>query len=91
MVLCRTGEIYGFGNGMIGNGDVVGSLSPSPLTHIYGAPVISLSCGEQHSMALTNSGVVWSWGNNGFGQLGYNGGDSFRPQVRNSHLEEDRE
>ncbi len=34
--------------------------------------VIEISCGLCHSMALTQSGRVFSWGNNRFGQLGRN-------------------
>jgi alpha-tubulin suppressor-like RCC1 family protein len=32
--------------------------------------VIAISAGGSHSLALKRDGTVWSWGNNGFGQLG---------------------
>ena len=32
--------------------------------------IISISCGIYHTMALTNRGEIYGWGNNGDGQLG---------------------
>ena len=32
--------------------------------------VIAVSCGSRHSAAVTNDNNVWSWGWNGYGQLG---------------------
>lgn len=63
LVLCRTGELYGCGDGRVGNGDVTGCLIPKNITHIYGAPIIKVSsCGSgQHSVVLTSGGVCWSW------------------------------
>lgn len=79
LFLCRTGELYGCGDGWIGNGDVTGKLEPAPIAHIYGAPIVKIACGESHSMALTSGGVVWTWGSNSFGALGFKGPDSYRP------------
>lgn len=33
--------------------------------------VVAVSAGGSHSLAIKKDGTVWSWGNNGFGQLGY--------------------
>src|SRR5437868_2614202 len=52
-----------------GNGDVTGALEPSLLSHIYGAPIARIACGEAHSVALTTSGCIWTWGSNSFGQV----------------------
>ncbi|KAH3732658.1 chromosome condensation regulator [Pelomyxa schiedti] len=32
--------------------------------------ITSVSCGEFHTMAVTNTGRVWAWGYNNYGQLG---------------------
>ena len=32
--------------------------------------VVSVSAGEEHSLALKNDGSIWVVGNNGYGQLG---------------------
>lgn len=33
--------------------------------------VISVALGQSHSLALSDEGEIFSWGNNGYGQLGY--------------------
>ena len=41
---------------------------PSPLG---GERAVSVSAGGYHSLALTGSGAIWSWGQGGLGQLGH--------------------
>ena len=52
---------------------------PTKLEYLYRQKVIKLSCGEGHCLAIIsgqeNSKVVWSWGNNKFGQLGHGTGN----------------
>lgn len=42
-------------------------------------PVIAIAAGDNHTLAVTESGDVWAWGRNAFGQLGENSGDSSTP------------
>lgn len=35
--------------------------------------IVKISCGQYHTLALSSSGQLWSWGDNRFGQVG-NGG-----------------
>lgn len=70
LLLALTGELFGCGDGHIGNGDVSGSLVPARISHVFGAPIVAVAAGEAHSLALTVSGALWSWGSNAFGQLG---------------------
>lgn len=42
-------------------------------------PVIAIAAGDNHTLAVTESGDVWAWGRNAFGQLGVNSGDSSTP------------
>lgn len=44
------------------------SLVPLPQ---FGQTVVSVALGQDHSLALTKSGEVYSWGLNRFSQLGY--------------------
>jgi alpha-tubulin suppressor-like RCC1 family protein len=41
--------------------------------------IVDLAAGENHSLALSNDGIVWAWGNNSQGQLGI--GDSDTTQM----------
>ncbi|TRY56175.1 hypothetical protein DNTS_002530 [Danionella cerebrum] len=41
-----------------------------PLKGLESKHVIQIACGDQHSMALTNDGQLFVWGDNSHGQLG---------------------
>jgi tRNA A-37 threonylcarbamoyl transferase component Bud32 len=43
--------------------------------------IVMISCGELHSLALTESGRVFGWGDNLFGQLGVDVEDSSEPII----------
>ncbi|KAF2139380.1 uncharacterized protein K452DRAFT_289930 [Aplosporella prunicola CBS 121167] len=38
---------------------------------LTGKKVLTVALGQNHSLALSDEGEIFSWGNNGFGQLGY--------------------
>lgn len=44
--------------------------------------VATVALGQNHTLALSDDGKIFSWGNNGFGQLGYN-------LAKSSSIEED--
>jgi alpha-tubulin suppressor-like RCC1 family protein len=48
--------------------DATGACLPNSITNI-----VKISCGQYHTLALSSSGQLWSWGDNRFGQIG-NGG-----------------
>jgi alpha-tubulin suppressor-like RCC1 family protein len=54
---------------ILGIGDI-GSQSFSPQGQTILNNIVSLSCGEDHLLALDKFGVVWAWGNNNVGQMG---------------------
>uniref|UniRef100_H2YDC3 BTB domain-containing protein n=1 Tax=Ciona savignyi TaxID=51511 RepID=H2YDC3_CIOSA len=74
MVLTAEGEVYtwGYNNcGQIGSGSTANQGSPRKVTACIGSKRISdISCGQTTSIAVTDSGEVYSWGYNGNGQLG---------------------
>ncbi len=75
LALTNGGEVYAWGLnlcGQIGNGSYSQALVPIKLNHFNNEKVIQISCGYEHSIALTESGRVFSWGYNEFGQLGLN-------------------
>jgi inhibitor of Bruton tyrosine kinase len=43
---------------------------PRPVQGI-GEEVVTIALGQDHTVALTKSGAVWTWGSNQHGQLGY--------------------
>jgi alpha-tubulin suppressor-like RCC1 family protein len=49
---------------------------PDPTTGSQLNNVVAIAAGGGHSLALKNDGTVWAWGNNGYGQLGNNFGNS---------------
>jgi alpha-tubulin suppressor-like RCC1 family protein len=75
IVLSECGRIYAWGDnsyGQIGNEcDNECQLMPISIKSFEKLKIISISCGQYHSMALLDKGCVYSWGNNSFGQLGF--------------------
>ncbi len=73
------GTSYGWGAnflGAVGNGFNLENRSvPSPVVNSSAIPLTKLTAGEDHSLALSSSGALYSWGSNFTGQLGlgYNG------------------
>jgi alpha-tubulin suppressor-like RCC1 family protein len=58
-------------DGELGNGSVTpysGLSTPVQVANL--SHVVSVAGGDQHSVALKSDGTVWTWGNNGWGQLG---------------------
>ena len=58
--------------GLLGHGEGVTRLiTPTRLPSTLGERAVSVYAAEYHSLALTGSGAVWSWGHGGFGKLGH--------------------
>jgi alpha-tubulin suppressor-like RCC1 family protein/tRNA A-37 threonylcarbamoyl transferase component Bud32 len=75
LALTLNGDVYAWGYnqfGQIGNGNTNVQTEPHKLEGFMSKKVKAISCGENHSMALTECGHVFSWGSNSDGQLGIN-------------------
>ncbi len=78
LVLTNSGEVYAWGKnsyGQIGNGRSGHNkyqLIPIKVNGFNDEKVIQISCGKWHSMALTESGRIFSWGSNKSRQLAHN-------------------
>lgn len=58
------------GDGQLGDGTTIDRLLPVQITGVTGN-IIALSTGvSYHTLALTDDGKVWAWGNNASGELG---------------------
>lgn len=70
--LCGDGTLFSCGrndSGQLGHGDTADKKTPQA---ILSAPkhVVSISCGQFHTVASTAQGVVYACGKNDYGQLG---------------------
>ena len=72
-VLSKEGELYTFGNGaagQLGHGDRVLSTSPKIVEFPFRVSIISVSCGEDHTLVLASKGAIYGFGSNMHGALG---------------------
>ncbi|CAK9828724.1 RCC1 and BTB domain-containing protein 1 [Anthophora retusa] len=74
LALTEEGEVYSWGsnsNYQLGNANVNEGLIPTPVEfNLHNKVVIQIACGYRHSLALTDDGKVYAWGDNNFGQVG---------------------
>lgn len=73
LALTSTGSVYAWGDnvdGELGDGSTSDSDLPVPVDLPAGVKVAAIAAGEYHSLAVTTTGAVYAWGNNGDGQLG---------------------
>jgi len=71
------GALWVWGNGhfgQLGLGDREDRLVPVRVgaEDKFGARVITAACGNDHTLAVTTAGVLWSWGKGKHGILGHN-------------------
>jgi alpha-tubulin suppressor-like RCC1 family protein len=75
LVLTNLGEVYAWGNNVLGQIGVEGcenvQLVPIKVIGFNSERVVMISCGIDYSLALTECGHVFRWGYNDCGQLGY--------------------
>jgi len=81
MAIKTDGSLWAWGRGVIlQNGQYDGTTStgntPVKLNRI--SNVKSVDTGYDHTIALRQDGTVWTWGNNGSGQLGDGGTSTYR-------------
>lgn len=57
-------------HGQLGLGSKVNQLLPMPVTSLESSVVVQVACGWSHSVALTDEGAVFVFGNGDHGKLG---------------------
>ncbi len=88
LVLDNSGEIYSWGSnqsiqiGYENSGENECQIIPVKMNGFNGEKVVMISRGGWHSMTITESGRVFSWGYNYMGQLGHNNTEfSTKPSI----------
>lgn len=89
LALTADGSVWAWGHNMFGQvGQPARVFVPSPGPNWYVAEpsrvegladVVAIAAGDSHSLALTSDGTLYTWGNNLFGQLGYEEGLPWDP------------
>ena len=79
MVLTSDGAVYIWGwnyHGQLGNNTKTNSNTIVAVqtigTPLAGKKIVKIAAGQGHSLALTDDGMVYTWGRNDTGQLGNN-------------------
>lgn len=88
LVLTEAGQILSWGCNIfgqlgIGNKEDESVAKPSLVKRLAAEFVIQINCGANHNLALTKSGLIYSWGSNAFGQLG----NGMKGNCENSPIE----
>ena len=74
LALTANGAVWSWGLGsfgQLGHGDQQDQLLPKKVEALAGQRVLAVSAGDNHSLAITTDGSVWSWGDGGEGKLGH--------------------
>ena len=74
LVVCTAGRLYSFGYGQLGalgHGDTRDQYTPRRVTALQGVRVLRLAAGRHHSLVLSETGQVFSFGSVKYGRLGH--------------------
>jgi len=69
-----TGKLFTWGygsNGRLGHGDEADVPIPTEVATLSDEKIIHVSCGGHHTAAVTDNGLLYTWGWNHYGQLGH--------------------
>ena len=73
LLLAYDGTVLSFGlgtRGQLGHSDIQSKPEPCVINALAGLPMKAIACGHWHSVVLSQSGDMYSWGWNEHGQLG---------------------
>jgi E3 ubiquitin-protein ligase HERC3 len=74
LAISESGQLWSSGrnrHGQLGQGHMMDEASFSMVDLIRNHRIVSVAAGKFHSMALASDGKLFTWGNNSFGQLGF--------------------
>jgi alpha-tubulin suppressor-like RCC1 family protein len=73
-VVTEDGVVWSFGynnNGQVGDNTLVSKTNKTVTVNLRLTGAFNVSAGQDHTLALQDTGMVWSWGINANGQLGF--------------------
>ncbi|KAF9361148.1 hypothetical protein BGX26_005522 [Mortierella sp. AD094] len=73
LALAADGTLYSWGSGrhgQLGHGDLMSVSTPKPIESLQGMRIVEAACGASFSVALSDTGDIYSFGLNDHGQLG---------------------
>jgi len=79
LAVTADGAAYSWGNGregLLGHGDEASTGVPRLIEALRGVRVGAVAAGRMHSLAASREGLLWSWGQNTYEQLGLGDGDA---------------
>ncbi len=91
VALDNEGTVWTWGSndhGRLGNGTTTESLTPVKVLKEDGTEldnIVSVAAGAYHSLAISASGELWSWGYNKYGQLGIGTSEENQPYAVKTH------
>jgi E3 ubiquitin-protein ligase HERC1 len=62
--LTKNGQVFSWGqnaSGQLGHGDKDERRAPNKVAALDGLVIIKISCGENHTSALTDKGEIFTW------------------------------
>lgn len=80
--ISKLGELFTWGggeHGQLGHGDKLNKTTPCEVLELHGLILIQITCGWSHTVSLTDTGAVYTWGNGDHGKLGH--GDTLRIAI----------
>ncbi|XP_061183765.1 E3 ubiquitin-protein ligase HERC2-like isoform X1 [Saccostrea echinata] len=87
VAMTANGEVYSWGKGnfgRLGHGSSEDQTTPILLKFFKGHRILDIACGsgDAQTLAVTDSGAVYSWGDGDYGKLGRGGNDGCKtPKV----------
>ncbi|XP_068567720.1 probable E3 ubiquitin-protein ligase HERC3 [Cebidichthys violaceus] len=81
-ILTKNGAVFTFGSGQygqLGHNSFGDELRPRLVAELWGAKVTKIACGRHHTLVLTDSKRVYSFGCGAQGQLGH--GEESHPSI----------
>ncbi|CAK9815309.1 RCC1 and BTB domain-containing protein 1 [Anthophora plagiata] len=74
LAVTDNGNVYSWGSnkyGTLGIGNYEDKPRPCKVKNLNGVRIEKVACGMEHVLALSDEGVIYVWGCNTFGQLGF--------------------